>query len=286
MEISLQISQAPEPNQPLKAEDVFMTCAFTMVSLDPATKEPTKIPPLELETPAERALFAKGEENYKAKRALKESNIMQSPPDASESALIHNMWTERLAYADSSNPTQMPPGVYPMLKTTIHSTQIMQPQYRNRHNFMIFGGYLLKTTFELAFTCAASFSHSRPRFLNLDPSNFKEPVPVGSVLYVSAGVTYTEVDPANPGTRVQVMVRTHVRNVEHAETQRKSTGTFFYTFHVDSDVSVLPHTYGESMRWVGGRRRAITLTKKMKAEAMNGGSTLLGAAIEKDRVTE
>jgi acyl-coenzyme A thioesterase 9 len=37
---------------------------------------------------------------------------------------------------------------------------------------MIFGGYLLKQTFELAFTCAAAFCHTRPRFLNLDPITF------------------------------------------------------------------------------------------------------------------
>lgn len=131
---------------------------------------------------------------------------------------------------------------------------------------MIFGGYLLKQTFELAFTCAASFSHARPTFLNLDPSTFEQPVPVGSVLYVAAGVNYTEPD-MNGGTRIQVMVRTHVRNVEHGERERKSTGTFFYTFHVDGEVSVLPQSYDEFMRWIGGRRRAQRLKQSMDADA-------------------
>ncbi len=130
----------------------------------------------------------------------------------------------------------------------MHSSQIMQPQYRNRHNFMIFGGFLLKQTFELAFCCAAAFSHSRPRFLSLDPSTFENPVPVGSVLYLTATVAYT--DPplltlaksehttsereAGEGaqsadgktgakfTRVQIRIDSKVRNDEHGET--KPTG--------------------------------------------------------------
>jgi acyl-coenzyme A thioesterase 9 len=130
---------------------------------------------------------------------------------------------------------------------------------------MIFGGYLLKTTFELAFTCAAAFSHARPRFLNLDPSTFEEPVPVGSVLYVGAGVSYTEPDPSG-GTRIQVMVRTHVRPVEHADRDRKSTGTFFFTFLSQDQVSVLPQTYSDFMGWVAGRRRAQNLAAMLEAD--------------------
>jgi acyl-coenzyme A thioesterase 9 len=237
------------------------------------------IAPLTLSTPAERALYARGEENYQTKKTLKSSNIMQKPPDSDESALIHRMWTEGLAYADSKNPAKQPANAVAMSKTVIHSTQIMQPQNRNRHHFMIFGGYLLKISFELAFTCAASFSHTRPRFINLDPSTFENPVPVGSVLYTAANVTYTEPDP-NGGTRIQVMVRTHVRNVEHGENERKSTGSFFYTFTSPADVNVLPQSYGEFMMWVGGRRRAQQLAGMMEAEANTDGSTVLGGAIE------
>jgi acyl-coenzyme A thioesterase 9 len=294
MEITLQIAKAsnsatdgenhiPEAVRP---EDVFMTCAFTMVSLDPATKKPVNIAPLALSTAAERALYAKGEENHKAKKSLKESNIIQKAPDAEESALIHKMWTDSLAYADSKNPTNKPSNMTPMSKSILHSAQIMQPQYRNRHNFMIFGGYLLKQTFELAFTCAASFSNARPTFLNLDPSTFEAPVPVGSVLYVNASVTYTEPDSGASGTRIQVMVRTQVRNVEHSENERKSTGTFFYTFHVDREVSVLPESYSEFMRWVGGRRRAQRLAQNLEEDAKECGrvSVIGGRGVE--RVTE
>jgi acyl-coenzyme A thioesterase 9 len=129
MEVTLQIAKAPvEGHGQVDPEDVFMTCAFTMVGLDPNTKKPVNLPRLEVTTPAEKALFAKGEENYKKKKSMKSSDILSKPPDAEESALIHNLWTESLAYADSNNPKSQPSNVISMSKTQIHSTQIMQPQ--------------------------------------------------------------------------------------------------------------------------------------------------------------
>jgi acyl-coenzyme A thioesterase 9 len=130
---------------------------------------------------------------------------------------------------------------------------------------MIFGGFLLRSSYELAFCCCASFARARPRFVSLDPSTFETPVPVGSVLYLAATVVYTdpEVDTsATPDpqkaesgkTRVLVRVDSYVRNIEHGE--RKPTGTFNYSFEVDGDVRVMPRTYGEFMMYLDAKRRA------------------------------
>jgi acyl-coenzyme A thioesterase 9 len=145
-----------------------------------------------------------------------------------------------LIHSDPNTHTRKPHSALYMRDTAISSVQIMQPQYRNRHNFMIFGGFLLKTTFELAFTCASSLSHTRPTFLALDPSTFQNPVPVGSVLYLTATAAYSDsplVDgfgdiKASPkgSTRIQIRVDSKVRNIEHGET--KPTGTFNYTVSI------------------------------------------------------
>lgn len=137
---------------------------------------------------------------------------------------------------------------------------------------MIFGGFLLKQTFELAFCCAAAFSHSRPTFVSLDPSTFENPVPVGSVLYLVATVAYTdpqlltkspesdddgettESERRGKYTRVQIRIDSKVRDIEHGET--KPTGQFNYTFTVERDIRVMPQTYSEFMIWIDARRRA------------------------------
>ena len=155
----------------------------------------------------------------------------------------------------------------------------MQPQYRNRHQFQIFGGFLLKQTFELAFCCAASFAHARPIFVSADPCTFLTPVPVGSVLYLTATIAYTspsvlddddakhkvdeqalEGGKEHAKTRVSVRVDSKVRDVEHGAA--KPTGQFHYTFTVDSDVRVLPQSYQENMIYVDGLRRSRQISRK------------------------
>jgi acyl-coenzyme A thioesterase 9 len=187
------------------------------------------------------------------------------------------------------HPERQPENVINMSDTLLHSTMIMQPEDRNRHNFMIFGGFLLKQSFELAFTCAASFSHSRPIFVSLDPSTFLNPVPVGSVLYLRAIVSYTDPpilgesaqkwDPKKSSsssetlprkyTQVQVRVDSKVRNVEHGE--KKSTGVFNYTFLVPKEIQVMPKTYGEFMMWIDARRRAEGIDPIVEARVTENG---------------
>ena len=137
---------------------------------------------------------------------------------------------------------------------------------------MIFGGFLLKSTFELAFTCASATSHTRPTFIALDPSTFENPVPVGSVLYLTATVAYTD-SPTLSGadgdlraspegsTRIQVRVDSKIRNTEHGET--KPTGQFNYTFEVQKDVKIVPQTYGQFMMYLDARRRARRVASSM-----------------------
>lgn len=200
--------------------------------------------------------------------------LRKQTPNDEESDLIHALWLKQLDYHDPNTPTRKPASALWMESTKIQSVQIMQPQYRNRHNFMIFGGFLLKSTFELAFTCASAMSHSRPAFIALDPSTFENPVPVGSVLYLTATVAYTDVPlvdgfgnerrSAEGSTRVQIRVDSKVRNIEHGET--KPTGVFNYTFEVKGDVSVVPESYSQFMVYLDARRRCQRLGEESERE--------------------
>ncbi|KAJ5787235.1 hypothetical protein N7457_002225 [Penicillium paradoxum] len=282
MEISLQVTKARPEGQEAKPEDVLITCAFTMVSLDPATKTPVPVAPLIVETEEEKRLFRKGEEHYQAKKALRTRSLLEKAPDAEESNLIHSMWTKEMSYLKHKGAVTRPANQAFMSDTVLKSAMIMQPQYRNRHNFMIFGGFLLKQTFELAFCCAASFAHARPNFLSLDPSTFENPVPVGSVLYLRATVAYTEPDEregdSTKYTKVQVRVDSKVRDVEHGT--KKSTGMFNYTFLVEKDVQVMPKGYGEFMLWADARRRAQNAAALVPSQKMSALRSI------KDSVTE
>ncbi|PSS20453.1 hypothetical protein M430DRAFT_138952 [Amorphotheca resinae ATCC 22711] len=265
MEVSLQVAKAPEEGKPVEDSDILMTCAFTMVSLDPATRKPVSISPLITRTPEEKKLFQEGEANYNLKKAESKKALRKQAPNDEESDLIHTLWLKQTDYHDPNTSARKPDNALWMGSTQIQSVMIMQPQYRNRHNFMIFGGFLLKSTFELAFTCASAISHSRPTFIALDPSTFENPVPVGSVLYLTATVAYTDSPIVSSGdgdakvspegsTRIQVRVDSKIRDVAHGET--KPTGQFNYTFEVKKDIKIIPESYDQFMMYLDARRRS------------------------------
>lgn len=282
-EITCKVARARGEGEPSRPEDVLLTCTFTMVALDPLTRRPTAIPRLVCETPEQEALFEAGAAKSLAQRAERKVSLLEVEPDDEESALIHRIWLRQLAYHDPSVALRQPRNVQAMHSTQLSTAAIMQPQYRNRHQTMIFGGYHLKQTFELAFCCAASFAHARPTFVSADPCTFRNPVPVGSVLYLTATVAYT--DPAvveededkdadaagatagsgnaPPLTRVHVRVDSKVREMEHGTAC--VTGQFHYTFTVPRDVRVLPHTYEEYMRYIDARRRVRAGAKLRQA---------------------
>jgi len=251
-----------------------------MVSLDPGTKKPVPINPILVETEEERKLFGLGEEHSKQKKKRSQTSLIKYTPNDLESDLIHAYWQHQIQYHDPNDPRRKPSNAHFMDSTELRTALIMQPQYRNRHSFMIFGGFLLKQTFELAFSCAAAFAHTRPTFVSLDPSTFQNPVPVGSILYLTARVVYTDppliaapgekYDTNSPYTRIQIRVDSKVRNVEHGET--KPTGQFNYTFTVDKNIRVMPRTYGEFMMYIDARRRA----EEVSASLVGGEAAILG----------
>ncbi|RPB28490.1 Thioesterase/thiol ester dehydrase-isomerase [Terfezia boudieri ATCC MYA-4762] len=272
MEVSIEVRKMGELRQ--REKPLLLTCAFTMVALDPVSKKATPISPLIVEIEEEKRIFARGEAYKKTKATLASTALTKSTPNDAESDLIHSLWLRNTLYNPHTNPP--PSSLIYMSPTTIHSTSIMQPQYRNRHSFMVFGGYLMKNTFELAFCCASASTRSRPTFVSLDPSTFLAPVPVGAVLYLSAAVAYAE--PAGRergGTRIQIRVESRVRDVEGgAETE---TGVFNYTFWIEKEgVEVMPVTYEEFMNYIDARRRAEQ--QRLVMEGMDDGTM--------ERVTE
>ena len=98
MEVSLQVAKAPQEGRQIEHEDVLLTCAFTMVSLDPTTKKPVPVNPLLPEDAHEKRLFALGEQNSIEKKALAKKHLRKQTPNDEESDLIHAMWLKQLQY--------------------------------------------------------------------------------------------------------------------------------------------------------------------------------------------
>ncbi|KAI5959405.1 uncharacterized protein KGF55_005382 [Candida pseudojiufengensis] len=270
----------------LPDENVFLSANFTFVARNPLTHKSFAINRLLPVTEKDWIDYRRAE-SHNTKKKLMAKNKTMIEPTAEESKLIYDMWKSSKNIDKTKSD-----GIAFMKNTLQKSTLFMQPQYRNRHSYMIFGGYLLRQTFELAYCTAATFA-AAPRFVSLDTTTFKTPVPVGSVLTMDASISYTEhlhngneedyVDSPfdfklpsmnkisnqpdvflnEPGTLVQVKVDTFIQHLGAKDT--KPAGTFIYSFFVpkissagkeNGYFSVIPQTYSEMMTYISGRRRA------------------------------
>lgn len=67
--------------------------------------------------------------------------------------------------------------------TCLQNSLVCQPQQRNTHG-RIFGGFLMRRAFELAFATAYAFAGSAPLFLEVDHVDFLKPVSVLNLFYI------------------------------------------------------------------------------------------------------
>lgn len=269
----------------LPDENVFLTANFTFVARNPMTHKSFAINRL-LPVSEKEWMDYRRAESFNARKKLAAKNQGLIQPTDEENRLVHDMWI-----ASNKLTPEFSKHVLFMKDTTVTSTLIMQPQYRNRHSYMIFGGYLLRQSFELAYCAATAFSSANARFVSLDSTTFKAPVPVGCVLSMSSTVVYTEhlhkgkvekdqhspldLDATNkissnpdaflsePGTLTQVKVDTKIKSLDSSE--YTESGCFIYSFFVPAKEydagepgfsSVIPQTYSEMMEYIEARRRA------------------------------
>ncbi|KAE8215366.1 hypothetical protein CF327_g1337 [Tilletia walkeri] len=206
-----------------------LTGRFTMAARNALSKKAQRIPQLQLNTDAERALFSVGEELKARKKEHSQSSLERSPPTQAESALLHRQHLEdEVAFARLESggwgvdgkegeikATYVP---VPVSATVLRSSTHMHPSHRNVHA-KVFGGFLMRQAYELGWMCCALFkggssqSHHTPtphnhtssgggnehlppipvRFLALDTLSFHAPVEIGSMLSLTARVDYSEI---------------------------------------------------------------------------------------------
>ncbi len=187
--------------------------------------------------------FRNKEERLEAKRQA----LHVRTPTMEEFALIHKFFMAEKAKDESS-------AVLPMGETHQRSLIFCSHQSRNIHG-KIFGGYLLRKAFELAFSTAYLFAGRRPYFSALGDVTFNNAVSIGALLDLRSAVVYTE------RNDIQVHVTARVHLPEEGSLVR--TNDFAFTFDLyENDgatelkcpKSVKPMAYAEAMSFITGRR--------------------------------
>jgi len=164
----------------------WLEAFVTFVVLDRGTNKPTKIPPIVPETDQERKLFADGAKRAAHKKALRQAN---KSPSVQLEERARGLLQKALPLL--TMPSLADPYAILMSQTKMQSTEIAQPQVQNLHN-RIFGGFLMRKAFEVAFSTAYVFGGARPIFLEVDEVSFLAPVDVGDLLVFNSRVLYTD----------------------------------------------------------------------------------------------
>ncbi|XP_038613104.1 acyl-coenzyme A thioesterase 9, mitochondrial isoform X2 [Tachyglossus aculeatus] len=251
-----------------------LDATFVMVARDSENKGPAFINPLIPDSPEEEDLLKQGERNKKKRIAFSTASLLKMAPTAEERHLIHDMFLNTLDTRTVSFRSRiLPPNSVWMENAKLKGLEICHPQTvtldcllpttqeRNIFN-RIFGGFLMRKAFELGWATACSFGGSRPFVVAVDDIMFQRPVEIGSLLFLSAQVCFTE------GRYIQVRVHSEVSKSNSPA--HETTNVFHFTFLAANEVpKVVPKTYGESMLYLDGQRHfnaAMTGSKETSTD--------------------
>ncbi|KAN0064085.1 hypothetical protein ACQY0O_003249 [Thecaphora frezii] len=268
-------------HQPAAQDKVCLTGRFTMAARNAKTLKSQKIAPLLVETEAEQRLYAIGEGFKERKRQEAATSLERVPPTKEEAHLLHRQYLEGLrsglfstdepkptaaaanGTSTASNEAERTQPV-PVHATAMQATMHMHPQQRNVHG-KVFGGFLMRSAYELAWMVAASFAKRHVQFLSLDALSFHAPVPIGAMLRLSSQITYCQdaggLEPHQP---VVAGVSVLAEVVDLATAQAQKSNTFHFSFDIGSTGKrLMPQTYKEAMEWIEGKRR-VELGSEMR----------------------
>ncbi|XP_046645091.1 acyl-coenzyme A thioesterase 9, mitochondrial-like [Daphnia pulicaria] len=223
---------------------------FVMVSRDSMNKGSAIVNRLVPETDEEKALFRKGEENKERRAKMQTTSLFRKPPSEQERLIIHEQFLRTIDWKSMSFKSRIKPtNCVWMADAKLKNMILCQPENRNRFN-KIFGGFLMRLAVELAWANGYVYCKSLPTLVHVDDILFRKPVEIGSLLYFSSQVVYTQGH--------YVMVRVSAEVVQPEDGTHDLTNVFHFTLKTDSLApEVIPRTYQEAMMFLDGRRHFI-----------------------------
>ncbi|CAF3731041.1 unnamed protein product [Adineta steineri] len=223
---------------------------FVLAARDPRTKKSAKMNPLIGSTEEDKEIIRKGELNRQRRLTEQDKSLFKTPPDTSESSIIHDLFIKTVTPNTSIFRSRLlnQDSMW-MSETTLKTMHIGHPEQRNLYN-KIFGGYLMRKSFDLAWTTASLFAKQKLSTLAVDDIMFQRPVEIGSLLFLSSMVVYVE------GNKIQTRIHAEVVDIHTAK--RETTNVFYFIFKTkdNSQISknVVPQTYAEAMMYLDGKR--------------------------------
>jgi acyl-coenzyme A thioesterase 9 len=184
-----------------------LQASTTFVARSRDNKRAVPVPRLDLEnaSDAERALHEAGRRATEARRAARSASLARQPPTAEELAMIHALFVETQGQGALRGREGAHGGPLALAlardnavfadETALATNLISFPQDRNLHG-KVFGGFLMRQAFEIAWAAGWRATGELPKFLALDDVVFLAPVETGALLTFEAHVSYARGAPS------------------------------------------------------------------------------------------
>uniref|UniRef100_M4DYR5 HotDog ACOT-type domain-containing protein n=1 Tax=Brassica campestris TaxID=3711 RepID=M4DYR5_BRACM len=234
----LELQDFADANHP--SESVALEANFTFVARDAKTGKSTPINPVMPETEHEKFLWKEAEERNKL-RKQKRAQGKEEQEKLKDLERLNDLLAEGRVFLDM--PALADRDSILIKDTSHENSLICQPQQRNIHG-RIFGGFLMRKAFELAFSNAYTFAGVSPRFLEVDVGNF---------LRLKSRILYTEAtSSAEPLINIEVVAHVTSPELRSSEVSNR----FYFTFSVRPEAmkdgmkirNVVPGTEEEARR--------------------------------------
>ena len=156
----------------------WLSALLTFVALDPVTKKPAQLPPLIVNGIKQEEDFRLGQERNDLRKKIRQQRSSAAITSKRKGILLEHDHDEgrHVTFEEAANlliheakplldlPSLAPQDSIPLSHTSLTTALIMQPQQKNTAS-RIFGGYLVRRAYELAFATAYMFGGSVPRLV-------------------------------------------------------------------------------------------------------------------------
>lgn len=216
-----------------------------------------RIPPLEPQTWLEKDQFEAGKLRAQLrKEARKKQKNFETPLDSQIEKMALGLLRE--AGPLKNIPSLANPRSILMEQTKLQNCELAQPQTANLAN-QIFGGFLMRRAFDLAYATAYVFAGCRPRFLEVGQVAFTIPVNVGDLTSFQAQVIYANVHDDLRGFNIyrgqkdvpliSIEVSAWVVLPEQASAKLSNRFTFTFAVNAGTEIrNVLPSNMEEARK--------------------------------------
>ncbi|VDP08431.1 unnamed protein product, partial [Soboliphyme baturini] len=226
MEVIMDLLQKDDNGEPA----LTMRAKFVMVARHPTENRSVDINPLKPQTDEEISLYKEAEKKNENRRLLHSRSLLKVPPNEFECGILHDL------SGGAFEHRVLPKGFTWMEDHKLKNTIVCFSQERNLYG-KIFGGFLMRSSYELAWTCASLLCGEKLNTLALDSFMFRKAVEIGSFLFLESQVCYTN------GNHVHVRVLAEVLDIR--KRTKETTNTFHFFFGTDGEPvkQLMPRTY-------------------------------------------